>query len=203
MSTPATESEGKQPSTPLSLLERARESDQDAWRDLVALYRPLVLFWCGQGGVPAGDGEDVSQEVFACVHRDLAGFRKERPGDTFRGWLRVVTRNQVLLYFRRNKGRIVAEGGSGAYGRLQGVPDVLAGPAEGEAPELRRLYQRAIDRVRCEFEENTWLAFWLTAIEQRLSAAVADELGMSTVAIRQARSRVLRRIKEELGELLE
>ena len=31
--------------TPLSLLERARTNDADAWRRLVELYRPLVLFW--------------------------------------------------------------------------------------------------------------------------------------------------------------
>ena len=115
----------------------------------------------------------------------------------------MVTRNQVLLYIRRNQGRTVAEGGTEAYGRLQGVPDALTGPAEGEESEMSRLYQRAIDRVRCEFEENTWRAFWLTAIEQRSSASLVDELGMSMGATRQARSRILRRIKEELGALLE
>ena len=40
------------------------------------------------------------------------------------------------------------------------------------------------------------------AIEGRVPAALADDLGMTTAAIRQARSRVLRRIKQELGELL-
>src|SRR3954452_20137832 len=100
--------------TPLSLLERARGRDTDAWRRLVELYRPLILFWCGRQGVAVGDVEDVAQEVLAAVSRDLGGFRRDRPADSFRGWLRVVARNQVLLHFRRNEGRPVAEGGSDA-----------------------------------------------------------------------------------------
>ena len=59
-----------------------------------------------------------------------------------------------------------------------------------------------LDLVRGEFEESSWRAFWLTAIEDRSPAALSGELGMTTAAIRQAKSRVLRRIKEELGELL-
>ncbi len=197
------DAEGKGPTTPLSLLERARARDEEAWTRLVALYRPLVLFWCGRGGVPAGDVEDVTQEVLTSVARHLVDFRRDRPGDTFQGWLRVLTRNQVLLYLRRNQGRPVAEGGSEAWQRLQNVPDVLAGPQEGEETQMREAYQRALEQVSGEFEPDTWRAFWLTAIEGRSSAAVGGELGMSPAAIRQARSRVLRRIKEELGELLE
>jgi RNA polymerase sigma-70 factor (ECF subfamily) len=187
------------PTTPLSLLERVRARDEQAWQQLMALYRPLVLFWCTRGGVPAGDTEDVAQEVFACVARDLGAFHHDRSGDTFRGWLRVLTRNQVLLYVRKNKGQAVAEGGSEAWRRLQDV----AGPEEGEDEQMRQVYRGALEQVRCEFEETTWRAFWLTAIEGRSPAALATEAGMSVAAIRQAKSRVLRRIKQELGDVLE
>src|SRR5262245_26755856 len=96
------------PSTPLSLLERARARDADAWVRLVASDRRRIVCWCGRQGVPASDVEDVAQEVLAAVSRDLADFRRDRSKDSFRGWLRVVTRHQVLLYFRRNQGRPVA-----------------------------------------------------------------------------------------------
>src|SRR5262245_30649124 len=80
--------------TPLSLLERARAADQQAWHRLAALYQPLVLFWCRQAGCPPTESEDVAQEVFAAVATGLGSFRRDRPGDTFRGWLRGITRNQ-------------------------------------------------------------------------------------------------------------
>src|SRR4051812_12017570 len=98
--------------TPLSLLERLRANDAGAWRRLLELYRPLVLFWCARGGVHADDAEDVAQGVFAAAATGLDGFHRDRPGDSFRGWLRAITRNQVVLHFRRNRGRVQATGGS-------------------------------------------------------------------------------------------
>jgi RNA polymerase sigma-70 factor, ECF subfamily len=189
--------------TPLSLLERARSSDAEAWRQLVGLYRPLVLFWCDRGGVRGPDADDLAQEVFAAAALGLARFRRDRPGDTFRGWLRGITRNQILLHYRRSAGQPRAEGGSDAWARLQAVPDPLAGFEQEEEVEFGLVCHRIMEQVRDDFEEHTWRAFWLTVIENRSPAALAEELGMSTAAIRQAKSRVLRRLKQEVGELLE
>ena len=81
--------------TPLSLLERVRSHDPQAWHRLVGLYQPLVLAWCHRAGVTSTDAEDVAQEVFAAVASALDHFRRDRPGDTFCGWLRVISRNQI------------------------------------------------------------------------------------------------------------
>jgi RNA polymerase sigma-70 factor (ECF subfamily) len=191
------------PVTSLSLLERVRANDPTAWERLVALYRPLIEFWCSRGGVDRSDSEDVAQEVLAGAAAGIATFRRDRPGDTFRGWLRGITRNLVRTYFRRNQDRVHAEGGSDALAQMLEIPDPLAGPAEGEDTEVGRLYQRALEQVRCEFEERTWQAFWLTVVEGRSPAALAAELGTSEMNIRQAKSRVLRRLKQEVGDLID
>src|SRR4051794_38725211 len=78
--------------TSLSLLERVRANDPSAWGRLVQLYQPLVLAWCARAGVNATDAEDVAQEVFAAAAGALGRFHHDRPGDTFRGWLRAITR---------------------------------------------------------------------------------------------------------------
>src|SRR5262245_14111393 len=127
--------------TSLSLLQRVRANDQPAWSRLTTLYRPLVQFWCRQAHCPDAEVEDMVQEVFAAVAAGLAGFRHDRPGDSFRAWLRGISRNQVLLYFRRNRGRPQPEGGSDAPGRLQGLADPLADSAEEEAREVRQWYR--------------------------------------------------------------
>jgi RNA polymerase sigma-70 factor (ECF subfamily) len=189
--------------TSLSLLERARANDGDAWSRVVSLYRPLVRFWCSRAGLRTEDAEDVCQEVFAAAAAHLAGFRRDRPGDTFRGWLKVITRNAVLAHHRRNGDRPRAEGGSEALGRLQDVADPLAGSGAEEEAEAGLLFPRAVEQVRGEFEERTWRAFWLTVVEDRSPAALEAELGMTAAAIRQAKSRVLRRLREEVGDLLD
>ncbi len=67
---------------------------------------------------------------------------------------------------------------------------------------MSQVYKRALEQVRCEFEERTWEAFWLSAVEDQAPALLSKRLGMSPAAIRQAKSRVLRRLKKEMGELL-
>jgi RNA polymerase sigma-70 factor (ECF subfamily) len=57
--------------------------------------------------------------------------------------------------------------------------------------------------VRGEFAERTWRAFELTVLEDRATADVARELHMTANNVRQAKSRVLRRLREEAGDLLD
>jgi RNA polymerase sigma-70 factor (ECF subfamily) len=70
---------------------------------------------------------------------------------------------------------------------------------EGE----RALFARALDLIRGEFEERTWSAFWRTAVDGRAAKDVGADLGMSAGAVRVAKSRVLRRLRQELGDLNE
>ncbi len=54
------------------------------------------MHWCRRWQAPEADAADIFQEVFQSVAMNLGGFRKERDGDTFRGWLRTITRNKVI-----------------------------------------------------------------------------------------------------------
>src|SRR5947199_10678979 len=109
--------------TSRSLLQRARAADAGAWDRLVALYGPLVLHWCRRWGLREEDAADVFQEVFQAVAAHLAAFRRDRSGDTFRGWLRAITRNKVNDLFRRREREPAGAGGSEARARLAQVPE--------------------------------------------------------------------------------
>ncbi len=186
--------------TSRSLLQRARANEPAAWERLVTLYAPLVLHWCRQSGLQEPDAADVFQEVFQAVARHLRDFRKEQPSDTFRGWLRAITRNKVRDHYRR-LGR--EPGGAGGTDAQQRLLDVAA-PAvteddSGDAEHA--VFLRALELVRGEFTERTWQAFWRTAVDERLPRDVGAELAMSPGAVRVAKSRVLQRLREELGDL--
>ena len=190
--------------TSLTLLDRARANEADAWARLVTLYIPLVRHWCLVGGLQPTDVDDVVQEVCRAALSGLANFRRDRPGDTFRGWLRTITRTALALHFRRRARVPVASGGSAAFARIQEVPDPAPElPEDDPSDEIRGLHRRALELVRGEFEDRTWQMFWLTAVEDRASADVAARFGVTPVAVRKARSRVLRRIREEIGDLLD
>jgi RNA polymerase sigma-70 factor, ECF subfamily len=77
-----------------TLLEQIRVRQPEAWERLVDLYGPVVFHWCRQSGLTTSDAADVVQEVWMAVARNVAGFRREQPGDSFRGWLWTITRNE-------------------------------------------------------------------------------------------------------------
>jgi RNA polymerase sigma-70 factor (ECF subfamily) len=198
--------EGVQPPTGTShsLLERARADDEAAWGRLVTLYGPLVFHWCRRWGLQDEDAADVFQEVFQSVAAHLGGFRKERAGDTFRGWLRTITHSKVQDHFRRQARQPGGIGGSAALAWLAQVPAPPSADEEAGVEERaeRRLFHRALKAIAAEFEERTWQAFWRTAVEGRAPKDVAAELAMSPGAVRVAKSRVLQRLREELGDCL-
>lgn len=189
-------------STSRSLLDRARSQDQEAWQRLIYLYAPLIQHWCHRRGVHGADADDIRQEVFQKVAEHIETFRHDRPGDTFRGWLRMITHRKILDLVRRRGRQPLAQGGSNAHGRMLQLPDLDEAPAEESSEEVKRLHHRALELVRGEFEDRTWQAFWRTAVEGHAPADVAQDMGMSPAGVRKAKSRVLRRLKEELGELL-
>jgi RNA polymerase sigma-70 factor (ECF subfamily) len=191
--------------TSKTLLQRLRDNDSDAWRVMVQLYSPLVRHWAVRGGVRGVDVEDVTQEVLQAAVSHLPNFRREQPGDSFRGWLRGITRNMVLQHFRKSGRHPQASGGTDALVQLQAVEDSAAAELDQEDPaeELDGLRRRALELVRDEFEERTWRAFWMTVVEGRAPADIAAEMGVSPTAIRMAKSRVLRRLKETFGDFIQ
>ncbi len=190
--------------TSRSLLARVQADQPDAWDRLVHLYAPLVLHWCRHGGLQDQDVADVFQQVFQSVVMHVAGFRKERQADTFRGWLRRITQNKLRDHYRRLGRETPGVGGSSAQARLAQLPQPTA-PEDEPLPEEgeRGLFARALNMVRGEFEERTWAAFWRTAVEGRTARDVALELSMSPGAVRVAKSRVLHRLRVELGDLMD
>lgn len=186
----------------MTLLQRARDNDPEAWNRLVRLYAPLVEHWCRQAGIRDGI-EDVRQEVFRAVATGLVNFRRDRPGDTFRGWLRGVTRNKLLAHFRDRQGKPTAAGGSDAHLAMAHVPDPISLTDDDPASEVTGLYHRALELVRAEFEPRSWDAFWRAAVLGHDTSAIAADLGVTPAAVRKAKSRVLHRLKQEVGDLIE
>jgi RNA polymerase sigma-70 factor, ECF subfamily len=187
-------------STSSGLLRAVQANDPEAWQRLLDLYAPLVYCWCRRAGMRADDAADVLQEVFRAVSQAVGSFRHDRPGDTFRGWLRTIARNKIHDHYRRQGGQPEATGGTDAQQRLM---EIAADESEtsGGPSLLGGLCRQALELVRAEFEESTWQAFWLSTVDLRPAAETAELLGMTPGAVRQAKYKVLRRLRRELGDV--
>ena len=198
--------------TSLTLLERVKANDQQAWQRLVDLYSPLVYHWCARWQVTGADADDVVQNVFLGVAGGIEKFQRPGPGDpsatggatsgAFRAWLGAITRNKLRDFSERRQRQPAAQGGSEAYRLLQELPADSLSDDAADAGQVSDVYHRALELIRGDFEEHTWQAFWRTAVENQTPAEVGPALGMSKVAVRQAKARVLRRLKEVVGDLI-
>lgn len=189
--------------TSRSLLDRVKADDASAWEALVGLYGPLVYRWLRRWDLPEHEAADVFQDVFGALAGHIAGFRKEKAGDTFRGWLHRITDNKVRDHLRKLGREPGGEGGTEAQLRMASLPEIAPSDSDDSGPDHEQLglLRAAIELIRAEFEGRTWQAFWLTAVEARSPAEVAAELEMTAGAVRVAKSRVLKRLREELTGL--
>ncbi len=181
------------------LLDGLQRNQGEAWARMAKRFAPLVYYWCRKSGLQPSDTEDIVQEVFRTVASKIREFRRDRADDTFRGWLRAITRNKLGDFFRAEKQRTKAVGGTDAGTRLREISDPLQCDESPQqlADETRLLYQHTIDLIQTEFEESTWLAFLRVVRDGAKPRDVAAELEMSTNAVYLARSRILKRVREE------
>ncbi len=191
--------------TSTTLLARVKEHNQDAWQRLTDLYGPAVYGWCRRCGLNAEDAADVVQEVFSAVARKVEDFRRDRPDDSFRGWLCTITHNKVRDHFRRQQDKPQAEGGTLAQQRLAELAEELSQSfaSISHAPEEDAVDLRAIELVRAGIEDHTWQAFWRLVVEGHSVADVGKDLGMSQGAVYKAKYRVMHLVRKEYEDLIE
>lgn len=183
--------------TSASLLERLRSpGEQAAWNRFIELYAPVLRLWALRLGLQANDADDLVQEVFAVLLRELPRFDYEPPR-RFRGWLWTVTQNKWREQRRRKMPQTVPAG----IAENLAIPDGIEALCEAEYRD--QLVRRVAEFLREEFQPNTWKAFWECVVADRPGAEVARELGMTENAVYIAKGRVLRRLRQEVDGLLD
>ena len=187
-----------------SLLVRLRDAPtEDDWQRLDDAYRPLLRAWMARAGVAASDVDDLVQDVLLVVFREVAGFEWRGQG-AFRAWLRTILANRVRDHFRGQKYRPTATGGSD----FQSWLDELESPDSALSRRLDREHDEHVaaslmNRVQGDFEPATWQAFRRHVLEGEPAAPVAEALGLSLNSVLLAKSRVLKRLRQEAAGLVE
>lgn len=173
--------------------------NEDAWRQVVDRYRPVLVRFGLKAGLGPEDSEDAAQEAllgFAGAYREG---RYDRDQGRLRSWLFGFARNHVLKARERRQQREVQIAGSGTgTGALEriAVPDPSEELWEGEWRSA--ILRHCVDLVRREVQPVTIRAFEETAFAERPAEDVARDLGISVNAVRLSKSRVLGRIRDIL-----
>jgi len=190
--------------TSLSLLDRLKGAGPDAadWHRLKDVYLPLIRSWLSTVPGLGDEADDLAQDVFVVLLRALPSFERRRHG-SFRAWLRQVTANRVRAFWKANRKQ--------AHGHGEGDGEGLLAQLEDPGSDLARQWDRDHDlhllgkllaAVRPDFEPATWQAFTRFALDGLPAAEVARELATSESVVVQAKYRVLKRLREEAGDLM-
>lgn len=191
--------------TRLSLISRALSHQSDAWGELVDLYGPLVAHWCHRFGCDAHTTADCVQDVFTAVYKSLDRYEAGERRGSFRAWLWTITANKLRDRLRAQRHYDRGRGGSSAMIGLQAIADPygqdgLPNEEPTSSDELKGLMARAMDQVRAEFEPKTWDIFIRSVVDQLSTQAVADQYGVTPATVRKSRSRIMRRLRQQLGD---
>jgi RNA polymerase sigma factor (sigma-70 family) len=189
--------------TSLSLLDRLRQQpDAEAWRRLVELYTPLIRGWLRRHQIAPQDAEDLTQDVLAVLVRDLPGFQHNgRPG-AFRAWLRTSTVHRARNFWRQRRAHPPASGGSDFLEALEQLEDPNSALSRlWDQEHDQHVARRLLELLAPQFEPCTWRAFRRVVVDGVKAADVAAELRVSVNAVLLAKSRVLRRLRQELRGL--
>lgn len=184
-----------------SLLIRVRDAaDHEAWRAFVDTYTPLVYGYCRRSGLQDADAADVTQEVLAQVSRSIRNFEYRPERGKFRGWLGTATRNAIGRFWKRRDRPDRGAGGSGPGEVLANVP----APAEDWNGQFNgHLCRTALERIRSEFDDETWRVFEAVWLQDRKPGDVALELRRKPQWVYKAKFRVLERLKAEVAYLVQ
>ena len=188
------------PTTRPSLLIRLRDpADERAWGEFVEVYCPLVRRLARRRGFQYADAEDLVQEVFRVVTAAIERGAYDPTRGSFRGWLFCIARN-LAVNALVERGRQPRGTGDTAVAQLleEQVAPAAGDSAEFEAEYRRRLLEWAAERVRGEFSDAAWRAFWATGVEGKPAAEVATTLGLGVGSVYNAKSRVMARLRREV-----
>ena len=174
------------------LIRRTLAGDETAFTMLVKKYRKHVhtLAWHKIGDFHIA--EDITQETFLQVYRDLATLREP---DRFPGWLYVVTNHRCIAWFRKNRlhvrlveGINMAMKGEAAYSRYV---------ADEQAKTATEAQQKAVKQLLAKLQESERTVMTLYYFGEMTCEEIGKFLGVSANTIKSRLSRARQRLKKE------
>lgn len=178
-----------------SLLDQLRQPDQhEAWSKFTNLYTPLLYYWARSQNLAEPDAADLVQEVFVVLVTKLPEFRYDRDR-SFRSWLRTLTINKHRELKRRKRPELLDPAHE---------PAVEDSRSAFEEKEYRtQLVRQMLHILKPQFPPSTWRLFQEFVIDGRDAKKIAVERKVTLGTIYAAKSKVLRRLRQELAELLD
>lgn len=186
--------------TSRTLLDRLRnQQDAHAWQSWLRIYEPWLRDWLGRHHFQPADTDDLLQNILVVVSRKLPAFVHNGQPGAFRAWLRHILVLEVRSFLRQRQ-RPPTDPSSAWLDRLEDPSSEQS--RQWDLEHDQQVIRRLLAAIQPDFEESTWEVFRLLVLEDRPAAEVAQRTGLKLNAIYVAKSRVLKRLREEVDGLV-
>jgi RNA polymerase sigma-70 factor, ECF subfamily len=171
----------------VELVKGCLAGDHAAWETIVRQHHQRIYNLAYRFTGRFDEAEDLTQEIFLKVYRNLASYRAE--SGALITWIVRVGRNHMIDHYRRFKSERIRTDSLEEYEKAEENPARYAGPAEAlEQREVSERVHRALLRISADLRE----AVILRDLEEFTYEEIADMLKVpvGTVKSRINRGRI-------------
>ena len=166
-------------------------SNEHAFGELIDRYQAKLLRYIKRiAGVSDADAEDICQDVFIKVYRNIRGFD---PSLSFSSWIYRIAHNETRSYYRKHKKR------EQTYSLDAESYDHLAGDLETDGLTITREREGMLEQALAQMKEAYREVLVLHFLEQKSYAEISDILRKPTGSV----GTLIHRAKKQLRVLLE
>ncbi|MCM8537029.1 MAG: sigma-70 family RNA polymerase sigma factor [Lentisphaeraceae bacterium] len=180
------------------------QDDESAWNELVGVYNNYIFVIIRKMNVPTDDCDDLLQQIFIKIWKGFSDFEYGKNRSKFRTWLGAVSHSVVYDYFRKKKS-LSSKQTMAAEESLSSNFSSITEPEIEEIVEREwRIYisNLAMQNVKKIFSGNAIEAFELS-MKEVPGEKIASQLGITLDSVYMLKSRVKKRLIEEIKMLKE
>lgn len=184
--------------TRASLLQRVKNPrDDESWRLFFNIYQPLLYRYARARGLSRENAEEVAQQCLTVLTEKMPTFEYSREKGGFKYWLRRIANNKINDFFKKRR---VPIGHSADFRRPQQreiPPDEL-----WERQWQKKHLQYCLKQIQPEVAPTTFQAFQYHVLCGWSVEKVAETLNITADQVYTSKSRITRRLRTKMRELL-
>jgi RNA polymerase sigma-70 factor (ECF subfamily) len=185
-----------------ALIRAAQQGDQDAFGQLVRVYDQSVLRLAMNLLRSPDDAQDVYQEAFLRVYRNLNSFRFDC---SFHTWLYRIVTNLCLDHMRKRKVRkeesAQVEGSDGPVDRMDTLQESRA-ESDPQRSMLAGELRERIDKTLAELTPRERMVFELRHYQGLKLRNIGEILGTTEEAAKNCLFRATQKMRVALGDFV-
>jgi RNA polymerase sigma-70 factor (ECF subfamily) len=177
--------------------------DHRAWENFYEHYQHLLTRFARKLKFQADEIEDLLQDVWFEVIRQLPRFEYDRARGGFRRWLYIIVRRRAIDHVRRRAARGAANvNGESFFNSGVRDPHAPDPSADLDRKFKAEILHSAIQIFRQQATADEWHTFSLCRLKGFSSTAAAERLGTTPEAVRKRLERSSAKLRRAMTELV-